>query len=192
MLRARGFVGVVIAVVMVPAGWAVAEDQSVDVRDNSFAPATVTITAGDTVTWTQSGANPHSVTADDGSFDSSPDCPPACMGPGAEFAHTFEDPGEFGYYCKIHGSPGQGMAGTVIVNAAAVDEGETEPARDPKPPRDEEAQPKTDVDDAPDDVAGDEAADDAQSLPRTGGPALAVAALVALAGGAVLLRRRTM
>ena len=92
----------------------------VKVIDTDFRPVNVTVTAGATVHWKQVGDQPHSVTAADGSFDSSPDCGPLesdmCLGEGDRFSHTFEQPGEFTYYCRVHGLPdGTGMAGTIVV-----------------------------------------------------------------------------
>ncbi len=53
---------------------------------------------------------PHTVTADDGSFDS------GTLNGGQSFSYTFEQPGEYPYYCALHGAPGGvGMAGTVTV-----------------------------------------------------------------------------
>ncbi len=93
----------------------------VEIQDSSFAPANVTVEVGDTVTWTQASSLPHSVTADDGSFDSSPDCAGGgeCLGDGDVFSHTFDEPGEYAYYCRVHGAPGGvGMAGVITVTAA--------------------------------------------------------------------------
>lgn len=94
----------------------------VTVVDSAYEPREVSIEAGGTVTWTQTGTLPHSVTADDGSFDSHPSCGSgACMGPGDTFQHTFTEPGTYAYYCRIHGGPGgAGMSGTVVVAAAAT------------------------------------------------------------------------
>ncbi|MEX2458076.1 MAG: plastocyanin/azurin family copper-binding protein [Actinomycetota bacterium] len=96
---------------------------AVSIQDNAYSPATVTVDVGGTVTWTHSGQNPHSVTADDGSFDSSPNCSTtdfgSCMEGGDTFSHTFPAAGTFAYYCRIHGGPGgSGMSGTVTVEAA--------------------------------------------------------------------------
>lgn len=72
------------------------------------------------MTWTQTGSLPHSVTADDGSFDSHPDCASGdCMQNGDTFSQSFSEPGEYAYYCRVHGGPGGvGMSGTVVVTAA--------------------------------------------------------------------------
>ncbi len=78
--------------------------------DLTFSPQTVTIQAGDTVLWTNGGGT-HNVQADDNSFTSGPaDSEPWT------FSRTFNTPGTYGYYCTLHGAPGNlGMAGRVIV-----------------------------------------------------------------------------
>lgn len=84
-----------------------AAERGVDVRDNSYSPTPVTITAGDTVKWTHRGQVLHTVTADDGSYDER-------MLPGAAFTHTFRTPGTSAYHCEIHAT----MKGSVVVEAA--------------------------------------------------------------------------
>ena len=96
-----------------------AADAGVSVQDFQFAPPSVTITAGGTVTWTWSGAAPHNVTSDTGAFTAS-----ATQSSGT-FSQTFNTPGTYYYHCTIHGaagngsSLGSGMAGVVVVQAAA-------------------------------------------------------------------------
>jgi LPXTG-motif cell wall-anchored protein len=98
------------AIMMLAAGPALAA--SVGVQDFSYSPQTVTIKAGESVTWTSSGPSPHTVTADDGSFDS------GTLNPGDSFSHTFATAGTFQYHCQFHVA--QGMVGTVVVQAAAT------------------------------------------------------------------------
>lgn len=91
-----------------------------EVVDTAFKPATLKISVGTTVEWVQTGLAPHSVTAADGSFDSSPDCgsirADECLGPEDRFTHVFDEPGTFIYYCRVHGLPdGTGMAARVVV-----------------------------------------------------------------------------
>lgn len=182
--------------VVVLGGTAVSAQQTagVDVRDNEFVEPDIAVTAGDTVEWTQSGSNPHSVTADDGSFDSHPNCLPACMGQGDTFSHTFETPGEYRYYCKIHGGPdGQGMSGIVRVQAATQEEPTTTTTEPPVTSTTEPATTPTSSPPPPE--TGDEepaappTAESSGRLPSTGMPGeLAVfGALVAMLG-VVLLR----
>lgn len=91
---------------------------AIDIGDSFYEPKTGTVAPGTTVRWEQSGAEPHSVTFDDGSFDSSPDCPPVdkCTLAGDEVSYDFTASGVYPYYCKIHGGPGgRGMAGVITV-----------------------------------------------------------------------------
>ena len=83
---------------------AVAGD-AVTIDNFAFAPATLTIKAGSTVTWTNRDEEPHTVASSDGSFHS------PGMGTGATYSHTFTTPGKFDYVCSIHPM----MHGTVVV-----------------------------------------------------------------------------
>jgi plastocyanin len=88
--------------------------------DDAFRPARITVDVGATVSWTNSGQNPHTVTADGGSFGS------ATLENGDTFSRTFAAAGTFAYHCRFHGGPGgSGMSGVVIVLAA--DGGDTVP-----------------------------------------------------------------
>ena len=91
---------------------------TVSMQNVAYSPQQVTIAVGDTVTWTNDDPFAHSVTADDGSFDSSPGCPGgACIDPGGTYSHTFTSAGTFTYHCRIHGSA---MTGTVVVTGGQV------------------------------------------------------------------------
>jgi plastocyanin len=81
---------------------------------NVFNPKTLTINAGDTVTFISAGGF-HNVVANDNSFTSG-----AASDEPFSFVHQFDNAGTFGYYCEIHGSPsGAGMAGSITVNDTA-------------------------------------------------------------------------
>lgn len=86
-----------------------------------FEPAEIKVAAGDTVTWRNDDVeDPQSVTADDGSFDSHPQCseevPERCMGAHETFSLTFTSAGRVRYYSRTEGGPGgEGMSGVVIV-----------------------------------------------------------------------------
>lgn len=69
---------------------------AVTIRDFEFEPDTVTIRAGGTVTWMNEGPSTHTVSADDGSFESGD------LARGATFSYTFEQPGTYSYHCKPH------------------------------------------------------------------------------------------
>src|SRR5579864_4396046 len=97
---------------LAPVGSAVAQSApGVDMKNVAFSPTTLEIQAGQTVTWTNDDPLQHTVTADDGSFDS------GLLDPGATFTQEFDTPGTFQYYCQPHGSAGlNGMAATIIVD----------------------------------------------------------------------------
>jgi plastocyanin len=69
---------------------------AVDIDNFAFAPATLTVHTGSTVTWTNKDEEPHTVVANDGSFHS------PGMGSQATFSYTFAKPGTFEYVCSIH------------------------------------------------------------------------------------------
>ena len=50
-------------------GIALAADHAVAISGSAFSPATVTVTVGDTVTWTNTDQISHTATADGGAFD---------------------------------------------------------------------------------------------------------------------------
>lgn len=105
--------GALLVMAALGAGPASAADVTVQqVTGNLFSPANVTIDVGDTVTWVNADSvAPHTVTANDGSFDS------GLMANGATFARTFNSSGTFAYRCTFHPP---GMVGTVTVRAAAT------------------------------------------------------------------------
>lgn len=88
-------------------GPAMAADASVSQVDSQFVPDLVHISEGDTVTWTNTGALPHTATASDSSWDS------GAMSPGDKFSHTFDTAGAFLVICQFHQQ--EGMVMTVVV-----------------------------------------------------------------------------
>ncbi len=83
---------------------------SIMIRDGAFEPARINVRAGDTVRWTNDGTKVHTVTADDGSFDS------GNLEPGKTFSHKFDKEGTVNYHCKPHKDQ---MKGSVVVGPAA-------------------------------------------------------------------------
>jgi plastocyanin len=83
-----------------------ANANEVSVRDNSYSPASATVKAGTTVTWTWAAGNysSHTVTFADG-----PASPDQTSG---TYARTFSSAGTFNYQCAVHGSS---MSGSVVV-----------------------------------------------------------------------------
>ena len=84
-----------------------ASAKTVEIKiDNfSFAPGTVTVTAGTTVTWTNHDDIPHTAVSTDGVFKSK------VMDTDEKFSYTFTTPGTFPYFCSIHPK----MTGTIVV-----------------------------------------------------------------------------
>jgi plastocyanin len=74
----------------------------------TFTPGSVTIRAGQYVTWRNDDATNHTTTEDTGPAWNS-----GSMTPGAVFPHYFPTAGTFTYHCAIHGAA---MTGTVLVN----------------------------------------------------------------------------
>ncbi len=70
----------------------------VTIKDFAFSPATLTVAVGDTVTWTNEDSATHTVTADDGSFDSGD------LAQGDTFTQTFDTAGTYAYHCAMHPS----------------------------------------------------------------------------------------
>ena len=93
----------------------------VDARDDNFRPETIEIDAGDTVQWVNRGRSDHDVIPVDDDWQweerDDPEWGVALddFGPGAEYEHTFTEPGEYPYVCTIHAVGDQGMVGTVVV-----------------------------------------------------------------------------
>jgi plastocyanin len=121
LLFAIGICAVIASVgIVVASRTSRAATATVTVADNTFnddasGTLTTTINAGDTVTWNWVGSALHSVTADDGSFDSG-------LQTAGSFSHAFDSPGTYAYFCGLHGGPGgTGMHGVVVVHAAPTD-----------------------------------------------------------------------
>jgi plastocyanin len=88
-----------------------AADLPVNVFGIQFAPQSITIDQGDSVTWTNAGGF-HNVRFDDGVVN----------GPASTanwtFTRTFDTAGTFNYFCDIHKAIG--MTGSVVVKAAST------------------------------------------------------------------------
>jgi plastocyanin len=78
---------------------------------SAFNPLILTITQGATVTWVNADGVSHTVTSDPGSaevFDHTFSS--------GNFTHQFNTKGTYPYHCTIHGGPGTGMHGSIVVN----------------------------------------------------------------------------
>jgi len=68
----------------------------VKIDNFNFAPQTLTVNAGTTVTWSNGDDVPHNVVSTDKVFKSK------TMDTDEKFSYTFTKPGTYNYYCSIH------------------------------------------------------------------------------------------
>jgi len=89
------------------------DDVVIQVRDNAFVGDHVTVSAGTTVTFDNRGHNPHNaVPVEDGAFT---EVATGSLDPGQAATVVFDEPGEYAYYCTLHGTETAGMVGTIRV-----------------------------------------------------------------------------
>ncbi len=132
MMRRLAAVGFLLLLTLGPALAARADDYDAEISaiDNAFDAGIVRIQPGQSIEWSNDGHSPHTVTADDGSFDS------GNLAPDATFTTAFDQPGVYSYFCRYHGAPGVGMTGIVVVGDAEIPSpggGGVGPGREPVP-----------------------------------------------------------
>jgi len=76
---------------------------TISMKNSVFSPSSLEVNINATVTWVNDDNMVHTVTADNGSFDSGD------IAPGAKFNYTFTNTGTFSYHCVHH----SGMTGTI-------------------------------------------------------------------------------
>ena len=81
---------------------------SVHIHNFAFVPASLTVSAGTSVTFVNDDAEPHTATALDKTFDSE------AIDTNGHWTHTFTTPGSYAYFCELHPM----MKGKLIVTAA--------------------------------------------------------------------------
>jgi len=69
---------------------------NVTILYRSYQPSALTVETGTTVQWKNAGLGPHTVTADNGEFNS------GRMAPGEAFSVTYATAGTFTYSCLVH------------------------------------------------------------------------------------------
>jgi plastocyanin len=80
--------------------------RTVKIEDFTFKPARIVVRPGTRITWVNRDSAPHTVTANNGAFDS------GTLQRGERFSRTFRRAGKrFAYFCEIHPE----MQGKVIV-----------------------------------------------------------------------------
>jgi plastocyanin len=84
---------------------ATSEPTRIVVKDFMFAPNSLTVKAGSTVTWANMDDEPHTVVSDTGMFRS------GAMDTNESFSFKFDKPGTYHFTCSIHPR----MVGTIVV-----------------------------------------------------------------------------
>lgn len=80
---------------------------AVQIKNDAFVPAKLSVTVGQSVTFTNDDDDAHTVTAKDGTFDSKG------LDSNGVWRHVFTRPGEYVYFCELHPF----MKGTIVVKA---------------------------------------------------------------------------
>ncbi len=82
-----------------------APTRTIDIKEFRYAPTTLTVPVGATVTWINHDEEPHTVTSTTGRFGS------AGLEHDEHFVQRFDTPGTYAYMCALHPH----MRATVIV-----------------------------------------------------------------------------
>jgi plastocyanin len=82
-----------------------ASASEVKIDNFSFAPETLTVAVGTTVTWTNRDDIPHTIVSTDGVFKSK------ARDTDEKFSYTFAKAGTYSYYCSLHPK----MTGKIVV-----------------------------------------------------------------------------
>ncbi len=80
---------------------------TITITDAGYSPKSVTVNPGDTIKWVNQGSVAHTVTENDGAFDSE------SIAPGQSYSITVTIPATRGYHCSFHA----GMTGTLIITS---------------------------------------------------------------------------
>jgi plastocyanin len=125
LLPLLALTGLVLLAAPAASATAQASSEEAKIVDFDFAPRTLTVAAGTTVNWSNTGQRPHTATDRGGTFDTRP------IDPGGSAEVTLSVPGTYFYFCRINPAK---MNGTVTVEAGddparavrvqAVDEGQ--------------------------------------------------------------------
>jgi len=81
-------------------------DVQVDITNFAYNPETITISAGQSITWTNQDEAMHTVTGKDRDFLQS-----GTLNQGDTFTQTFDEPGTYEYFCEFHPN----MKGIIVV-----------------------------------------------------------------------------
>ncbi len=88
-----------------PQPGAASSEAQVTIQGFAFDPAELTVTVGTTVIWTNEDGAAHTISSDDGLWDS------GRLSQGGTYSRVFDQAGSFSYHCALHSS----MRGTIVV-----------------------------------------------------------------------------
>jgi plastocyanin len=97
-----------VAPIVLPAWAQAASASAVSIDNFTFSPATLTVKAGTTVTWTNKDDIPHGIAWSNNTFTRS-----KALDTDDNASFTFTTPGTYQYFCYIHPH----MVGTIVVEA---------------------------------------------------------------------------
>ena len=101
-------------------GTASGDAVTVKMFDNRYEYTEIHVTAGGTVTFEGAGRNPHNAVDAAGTWSTEDEFGSLDMLEGDEATISFDEPGEYTFFCTYHGNAdGEGMAGTIVVEEAA-------------------------------------------------------------------------
>ncbi len=107
-ISAALLVAAVTATTLFPSAPAHAEDATVKIDNFTFAPPSLTVKAGMTVTWRNDDDIPHTVASSTRVFKSK------ALDTDDSFSFTFTEPGSYEYFCSLHPH----MTGKIVVEPA--------------------------------------------------------------------------
>jgi plastocyanin len=92
------------------------DDVTVNMFDNRYEYTEITVPVGGSVTFVGAGRNPHNAVSADESWSTADVFGSLEQLEGDEATLTYDEPGEYVFFCTFHGNAGgDGMAGTLIV-----------------------------------------------------------------------------
>ena len=100
-------IGLMILALLLAAPAYASAPAAVEISNDAFHPAKLTIAAGQSVTFTNRDDDAHTVTSSDGVFDSKG------IDTGQTWRYTFNRPGTYAYFCELHPF----MKATIVVKA---------------------------------------------------------------------------
>ncbi|MEU0028080.1 cupredoxin family copper-binding protein [Streptomyces sp. NPDC006335] len=133
VLRAASALALLTMWLLLPSGQASAAGYSVAMKGYAFSPASLSVPAGSTVTWTNYDTAPHDVKTTSGPLSiHSP-----MLNKGQSWSFTFTTAGSYGYVCTVHPD----MTAGITVRAAAPAPPPAQHVHTNAPPRQEAPAP---------------------------------------------------